>query len=151
MIPGSVTALNALIGGGAPPEGSLPQVGLYGAAQEFHAQYQLVPFANGNGIRYLTQYAQYYAPINNHDMFYTYQGMTADGQYWISAIVPMSHPLLPADPSILPEGATVDNFGDIFVGYIGNLTNQLNTQAPESFIPSLTALDQMVASIEIHP
>jgi hypothetical protein len=151
VVPGSAAALETLIDGGAPPEANLPQVGLYGAAQEFHAQYQVVAFENGSGIRYLTQYAQYAAPINNHDMFYTFQGMTADGQYWISAILPMSHPLLPADPSILPEGATVDNFGDLFAGYIASLTGRLNDQAPASFVPSLTALDGLIASIQIGP
>ena len=61
IIPGRVSDLQALIAGGVPGK-SLPFLPTFNAAQTFHAQYQVVPFVSGSGIRYLTLYAQYAAP-----------------------------------------------------------------------------------------
>ena len=61
------------------------------------AKGKLQPFVSGIGVRFLTEYAQYFVPVNNHDLFYTYQGLTNDGQYWISVILPINHPDLPAN------------------------------------------------------
>jgi hypothetical protein len=77
FIPSRVTDLQNLTGGSAPGSTSLPFLPVFNAAQMFHAMYQVLPFTNGNGIRYITLFAQYSAPVNNHDLFYTYQGLTA--------------------------------------------------------------------------
>ena len=146
----SVAALQALLAGGTPGSSALPLLGLVGAAQEFHAQYQVVAFTGGSGIRYLTQYAQYYAPINNHDMFYTFQGLTGDGQYWISIILPISNPILPGYPDPIPGGVSPEEFGNNFDSYIADIVNQLNAQPAASFMPSLALLDALVQSITIH-
>ncbi|MEO8354588.1 MAG: hypothetical protein ABI621_01610 [Chloroflexota bacterium] len=45
-----------------------------------HPLMQVINFQNGRGIRFLTQYAQYPAPINNHELFYHFQGLTNDGK-----------------------------------------------------------------------
>jgi hypothetical protein len=145
-----VAALQALIGGGAVGN-SLPLLPIFNAAQEFHAQYKVLAFANGSGIRYLVQYAQYSAPINNHDMFYSFQGLTGDGKYWISAILPISNSILPANGDNPPNGQTFEQFGNNFPTYIVDITNQLNSQTAGSFIPSLNVLDSLVASIQIQP
>jgi putative hemolysin len=70
-------------------------------------------FQNGSGVRFLTQMGQAYYPINNQDLFYTFQGMTHDGAYYVAAILPISHPSLPADGSEIPGGdfnAFAENF-----------------------------------------
>ena len=149
-IPGQVTDLQALIGGG-PTGNSLPLLPIFNAAQVFHAQYQVVPFTNGGGIRFITLYAQYYAPINNHDLFYTYQGLTTDGLYWVSAILPINNPILPANGDTPPGGMSQEQFSANYVSYLTDLTSQLNSQASDSYTPSLAALDALVASIKIQP
>jgi hypothetical protein len=146
-----VDALKALIAGGAPNASGLPVLDLFGAAQEFHAQYQVVAFANGSGIRFISQYAQYYAPINNHDMFLIYQGLTSDEQYFISAVLRISNPILPASANPLPGGMSGEQFADQFDTYMADITNQLNAQTPDSFVPSIPMLDALIQSISIHP
>jgi hypothetical protein len=146
----AVADLQALLAGG-PTSDHLPLLPIFNAAQVFRAQYSIVPFANGSGIRFLTEYAQYAAPVNNHDMFYAFQGLTSDGQYWISAILPMSHPILPANADTMPNGQSFEDFANNYVPYITDMTNQLNSQGADSFIPTLTALDMLVASIHIAP
>jgi hypothetical protein len=149
---GSVDALRTLIGGG-PPGAGLPLLEpSFNAAQEFHAQYQVLAFANGSGIRFATQYAQYYAEINNHDMFYAFSGMTADEQYWISAVLPLSHPSLPAEAGANPPGGmSWEDWGNQFPAYIANLSTQLNAEPAASFLPSLMLLDALFQSIVIAP
>jgi hypothetical protein len=145
-----VATLQALIGGGAVGD-SLPLLPIFNAGQEFHAQYKVLAFANGSGVCYLTQYAQYFAPINNHDMFYSYQGLTSDGKYWISAILPISNPILPASGDSPPNGQSWEDFGNNFTTYIADLITQLNSQPPENYSPTITMLDALVTSIRIQP
>ena len=150
FIPGRISDLQALIGGSAAGD-SLPFLPVFNAAQTFYAQYQVNPFVSGTGIRYLTLYAQYYAPVNNKDLFYTYQGLTSDGQNWVSAILPINHPILPANGDNPPGGMSPEDFGNNYEPYITDMVNQLNAQPPESYIPTLAMLDALVTSITIQP
>jgi hypothetical protein len=156
FIPGRVSELQTLIGGQAPDFGgsfgtALPFLPVFNAGQIFFAQYQAVPFVNGSGIRFLTEYAQYTAPVNNHDLFYTFQGLTSDGQYWVSAILPINHSILPADAANPPGGQTWEEFSDNYQTYIVDMVGQLNAQPPDNYLPTLTALDALVSSITVQP
>ncbi len=151
QIPSSVAALQALIGGGSTGSSALPFLPIFPAAQVFHAQYRQLPFQSGEGIRYMTIFAQYFAPVNNHDLFYTYQGLTSDGQYWVSAILPINHPSLPANADNPPGGMSWEEFSNGYDSYSADMTNQLNSQPADSFVPSLNALDALVASIQVQP
>jgi len=157
VIPGRVTELQGLIAGGPAPvfgtsfSDSLPFLPTFNAAQVFFIGYQVVPFQNGGGIRYMTEYAQYAAPVNNTDLFYTYQGLTPDGQYWISAILPINNSILPADAVNPPGGMTWEDFTNGYETYITDTLNQLNAQPPESYTPTLAALDALVSSITVTP
>jgi len=150
-IPARVASLQALTGGGAPGAGALPLMPVFNAAQEFHALYQVVPFGSGGGIRYLTQYAQFADPVNNHELFYSYQGLTADGKYWVSAILPVSHASLPATGDNPPDGQSPEQFSNNFPAYIADMTTKLNAEASDSFTPSLTMLDALMSSLQVQP
>jgi hypothetical protein len=146
FIPGEVTALQALIAGGAIGSSELPLLPTQYARQLFFAQYTVVAFQNGSGIRYITQYAQAYYPVNNHDMFFSYQGLTSDGKYWISIILPISHPSLPENGDNPP--ADLYNNPD---PYYAQMTSQLNGVLPKSFNPSIVKLNALIKSITITP
>ena len=147
-IPADVAALKALIDGGSTGDKGLPLLPYFNAGQEFFAQnIKVISFTSGNGIRFLTQYSQYFDPINNYEMIYTFQGLTSDGKYWISAILPISNPILPADGNTPPNGQSQEEFGNNFTTYIVDLTTQLNSQPAEGFSPRLPALDALVESI----
>ena len=150
-IPADVAGLKALIGSGPTGNKGLPFLPNFNAGQEFFAGYKVISFGSGDGIRYLTQYSQYFDPINNHELFYTFQGLTSDGKYWISAILPISNPILPADGNNPPNGQSQEEFGKNFTAYITDVTNQLNAQAPENYSPTISTLDALVASIRIQP
>ena len=157
VIPDKVAELQTLAAGGPAPSfassfgSSLPFLPFLGAAEVFFARYQAVPFASGSGIRYLTEFAQYSAPVNNNEIIYTYQGLTGDGKYWVSAILPINHPILPADAKSAMDGVDFNTWSNNFGTYITDMVNKLNTQDPNSFTPTLAVLDALVSSITIQP
>jgi hypothetical protein len=144
------SALKALIDGGAPGA-TLPFLNPYESAQIIYAKYQVLHVPNGSGIRYLTQSAQNVAVIDNYDLFYTYQGLTSDGKYVITAILPVSNPILPHNGDTYPNGESYQQFSDNFTTYITDTRAQLDAQPPTSYSPGLDLLDVLVESIQVHP
>ncbi|MGD0750643.1 MAG: hypothetical protein ABSA23_04465 [Anaerolineales bacterium] len=144
------STLQALIDGGTPGN-TLPFLNPHESAQIFYAQYKVLHVPSGNGIRYLTQFAQNYAVITNNAMFYTYQGLTSDGKYVITALLPVSNPILPNSGDTYPGGETWQQFSDNFNTYIANTKSHLDAQPSAIFSPSLALLDDLVNSIQIQP
>lgn len=136
----------------------LPAVPTFNAAQVFASNASLVSFQNGSGVRFLTQYAQYYAPGNNYDLIYQFAGLTRDGAYYIIAILPVNAPILPETNDV---NAAVPSGGIAFPDssdpnanmeeYYRAVTDSLNALPAETFNPNLTQLDQMIQSIRVGP
>ena len=134
----------------------LPTVPFFNAAQVFASNVQVISFQNGRGVRFLTEYAQYAAPVNNHELIYHFQGLTGDGAYYIIAILPISMPALVETGDIaatLPTGGIaypdISNPNSDFPGYYAAVTNLLNNTTPDVFTPDLTQLDQLIQSMRI--
>jgi hypothetical protein len=136
--------------GGGFSGADLPFLPLFNAAQIMHTQIAFLDFQNGRGVRFLTEYAQYFAPINNTDLFYTFQGLTHDGQFYVAAVLPITHPSLPDDASQIP-GANPEAFADTYEEYADDIAQQLAGYEASEFTPDLTLLDHMIASLEITP
>lgn len=152
LVPARVAEIQAIFSAGLPgTDDELPFMPFWNAAQIFHAWEQPVSFVNGNGISFLTLFAQYYAPVNNHDLFYTYQGLTEDGQYWVSAVLPINHPLLPANADNPPDGMSWEQFSNNYATYLAEMIPLLENQDVYSFTPGIPDLDALVASMVIIP
>ena len=127
----------------------LPFLPIWNAAQIFSAKVTYFDFQNGSGIRYLTMYGQAVYPVDNQNLFYTYQGLTNDGQYYLSAVLPVTNAILPDD------GATIVGdwleFENDWETYLIGILQTLNGQSGENFTPSLALLDEMMASFSIEP
>jgi hypothetical protein len=145
---------NVLAGTPLSPE-TTPRVPFYNAAQVFIAQTQMLDFKNGRGVRFLTQYDQYPAPVNNREMFYHFQGLTNDGKYYIIAILPVTSSILAEDEkpeATIPAGGvplSPQNATD--QAYYEAVIKALNVMYPDSFNPSLFQLDALIQSITITP
>lgn len=125
---------------------NLPFLPLYQNAQVLHAQVKYLDFKNGQGVRFLTQYNSGMAPINNSQLFYTFQGLTSDGNYYVSAVLPVTLAGLPETAFTATD----------FLGYLSdytkhviNMADLLNEQSASAFTPDLSKLDAMVQSIEV--
>jgi hypothetical protein len=156
----SMHRLRNMISGVVPmtPD-QLPTVPFFNAAQLLASNIQTILFQNGSGVRFLTEYAQYAASINNQDLFYHFQGFSDDGEYYIVAILPITMPLL-AETSdagaVLPLGGipyTYFTEGGNFdaQGYYARVTDLLNGTSTESFVPTLSQLDALIQSMEVKP
>ena len=136
----------------------LPLVPFFNAQQVFVSNIQVISFQNGKGVRFLTEYAQYPASANNHDLFYHFQGLTADGAYYVVAILPISSPMLAETNdagAAIPAGGVpnpymADPNADM-QAYYKSVTDLLNATPAEAFTPTLSQLDLLIQSVRIDP
>ena len=127
----------------ATPEGQIPLLPLINAAQVFHAQVEYLDFQNGRGVRFVTQYSQDIFPIVNPHLFYTFQGLTQDGAYYVAAAFPIDAAGLPDEPDISDWYAFSAGYQD----YLAETTNQLDVLSTDQFEPDLQLLDQVIQSL----
>jgi hypothetical protein len=120
----------------------MPFLPLFNEAQVMHTQVQYLDFKNGNGVRFLTQFSQGIYPLNNRMLFYTFQGLTSDGKYYIAAVLPVTNPELPATD-------TVNLTGTEYRDELAKTVTLLDQQPANSFTPDLSTLDALIQSIEI--
>jgi hypothetical protein len=137
----------------------LPAVPFFNAAQVFASNIQEIPFQNGSGIRFLTEYAQYPAPVNNHELFYHFQGFTSDGEYYIIAILPITAPVLAetgdAGATLPAVGIQYPFFADpnleTLQKYYEDAANLLSATPNEAFTPTIGQLDALILSMQVTP
>jgi hypothetical protein len=121
----------------------------------FSAQVKSISFKNGRGLRYLTQSGQSAIPINNRSIFYFFQGITDEGAYFVSAILPTSAPYLVADEdptSPLPVDGIFFEFEnyDTLPAYIDAVKQKLDSSSASEFTPSIEILDSFIESFLIQ-
>ena len=134
----------------------LPAVPFFNISPALAAQVKVIPFQSGQGVRMLTQYAMARVIINNNELFYHFEGLTGDGQYYVVAILPIIAPGLPADGqpgSAVPDGGVpVPDFNDMnanWMGYFGDVRHMLQGLEPAALSPILDQLDALIASLTI--
>ncbi len=141
-----LTALNEAIDSQDPNHEGIIVAEFFNAAQFFLSKVEFIEFQSGQGVRYITMYGQAAFPIGWPHMFYTFQGITADGKYYVSMVLPVNHTSLPH-----PDLVTLDNaFFDNFMDYSATTQDQLNGEPPESFTPSLILLDELGESLLVE-
>lgn len=134
----------------APDDASIFVFPLIPASQVFHAQTKFLQFGNGSGFSFVTYYAQDVSPIQPERVFYTFQGITLDGEYYVSVFWHVSSPALPAAPTAL-SGAEYNKFAKGYEAYLNTVIQTLNSLPPGGFDPNLTLLNNMTQSINASP
>jgi hypothetical protein len=130
----------------AAPNNRMPFLPMWNAAQAMSVQIKYLDFQNGSGVRYITQYQQGPLPISNREVFYTYQGLTKDGKYYIAMVMPVSHQLI-----INPDLAMKDPlFQKDFPAYLATVVKTLNAAPANTFLPDLDLLDKTAQSVSIR-
>jgi len=154
--PGNLSTLQGLLIASSPPVYGaaplpMPVLPEGGGIPGPFFQYGVISFADGVGIRFITQKSFDAVPLANDQTFYTFQGLTTGGQYWVSALLPIQHPILQASGGTPPVGMTWDDFWTGYDTYMTTMINQLNAESPDSFDPQIPALDALVSSITFVP
>ncbi len=140
---------------GAPmTQDNLPGIPFFNAARLYAAQIGLLKFQNGEGVRMISESAQYPAPIVHDMSYYHFEGLTYDGKYFIVALFPIIVPLQATEAKPSADGITFPaDMGDATgsKNYYQAITDLLNSANPDAFQPSLTQIDALIQSIQIAP
>jgi hypothetical protein len=150
ILPPRVSDLKRLISGGTWSNGELPFLPAIPEVQTFSSHETGISFNGGQGVRFITEYSEGYDPISNRNIIYTFQGLTNDGVYWVAVTLPISSPVLPQDYDTLPEGYTEESLIQNYSSYVSDVKDALETQASDSFSPTINSLDSLVKSITIR-
>ena len=125
----------------------LPYLPQFPAGQVLHARAAYLLFQSGSGIVYLTYYAQDVSPVTANRLFYTFQGLTSNGKYYVSASFPVHIRFLPNE---IPANLDFTAFNKNYTSYLAKLVARLNTPgALKSITPSLPQVDQLLRSITV--
>jgi hypothetical protein len=84
-------------------------------------------------------------PIVNQHLFYTFQGLTRDGAYYISAQFPIRTAALPDEPDIEDWNAFAAGYQD----YLAQAVDELNSLPSDAFEPSLEPVDGVIQSLVV--
>jgi hypothetical protein len=133
-----------------PGEPVLPFLPWINMKQTFCAQPEILEFAEGRGVRYLSYYSQGPNPVLDREVFYTFQGITDDGQFYVAAFFPVVTGIFPTEPPDCPQCSEpgYDPFTE-WAAVLNEQLVQLNAQPSDEFAPSLTVLDKLIESIHI--
>jgi hypothetical protein len=120
--------------------------------QAFFINEIVISFNGGQGVRFITHYNERLNPIDNSTIFYTFQGLTDDGMYWVAVTLPVSNPILPDDVDFPPppEGNTDESWFQNYDSYVNDVKDALEAQTASSFFPTLESLDSLVRSITVR-
>lgn len=156
----SVARLQELLASqGLEDGGLLPLLPDYGMTQVFNAQVRFMNFKNGSGARWLTELAPSSVAVNNRDLFYSFQGLTRDGKYWVSLMLPVNAAYLQQasdSVEVPPGGLSYPAAGSVGVvekleEYFSLMLIMLNNTPDAGFNPALNCLDGLAASITVSP
>lgn len=126
----------------------LPFLPVLPAGQVIRARPQYVELPTITGISYVTVYRQDVSPFVSNDFLYTFQGLSADEAYYVSAFSRLTTEVFPTE---LPSDFDPEAFMEQLSEYFAQSVAQLNDAAPDAFTPSLTTLDAMVQSFAFAP
>jgi hypothetical protein len=133
----------------SPINDAIPFLPLLNAAQDLQAQVVYLDFDGGSGVRFITHYGQEPRPYVNDEQLYTFQGLSADGRYYVSVTFPIHAASLPGSFADSPAADDYETFSRNLAIYQAETTAALNQAAPSDFTPALALLDGIVQSLII--
>ena len=125
------------------PELPIPTLPIWPHTQVFRSQVKYLDFQNGSGVRFITQYAVEAVPVTNREIFYSFQGLTQDGSYYVAAYFPITAAGLDDEPIV----ENWEAFSAGYQNYLVETVGHLNTLSSDQFEPNLNLLDALIQSL----
>jgi hypothetical protein len=152
LVQEQITALrDLLVEKGNLPDGELPLLPLTNSAQVFHAQALYLDLENIHGLRFISQHSQDPAPIMlSQELFYTFQGFTDDGAYYVAAFFPLTTTALP-DKFTEVDWTAIRETDASYTAYLSETVTILDHLPPTKFTPDLSRLDAVLTSLRLEP
>jgi hypothetical protein len=107
-------------------------------------------FEGGSCVRFIAAYRQDASPFTDADTFYTCQGLSSDGKYWVSFTHPIASTALPANYDRVPPAVLKEVEAD-YAGYVARTITAIERLNVRSFRPFLNRIDNVVKSLTIEP
>ena len=131
---------------------NLPHLPPLPADQTIRAQAEYLPISDGMGIRYLTSFASDVSPLTDDRIIYTFQGATSQFKgdkpgYYIALNYAIKTGVLPTE---IASDFDYNAFSNNYVKEMNAAIQKINAADPNTFNPTLTALDELVKSIKIE-
>jgi heat shock protein HslJ len=104
-------------------------------------------FGTWNGLRFVGRFAQGPDVVTNEGMRYVFQGISEDGLYLIAFFYPVSTQALP-EGGMAPVGEQARAESDP-AAYLDERVEALDKLAPADWVPDLTILDSVMASLDL--
>jgi hypothetical protein len=119
----------------------------------YHGKLAYLDFQNGSGVRFLAEYSQAPFPLGKA-LAYIFQGVTDDGQYYVSLALPLDQTALdeynaPYNSSL--EAGAWEAFAENIESYMQGASAILESTPDSGFTPDLARLDEMVRSLNVRP
>lgn len=143
-----IDELNILLQNRPAAPDTIPFLPIWNAGQMFHSNVEYMDFQNGSGVRFLTQYGQAIYPVNNNGLFYTFQGITNDGNWYVAAVLPVANPELPPNGEE-PLNGDWEAFSNNFEAHLNEMAILLESQPDQAFNPNISALDDLIHSLQV--
>lgn len=124
----------------------LPILPVMNAAQTIVSQPQYLNFSNGQGLRYITYYSQGINFVTATDLFYTFVGISTNGQYVLAATFPLYAPFLPQSANDI---ANYDDFAVNYQTYLDGLLLQIDVMDGSAYMPQIQHLDALISSVSV--
>jgi len=122
----------------------LPYLPAAEAGQPLRARAQYVSTPQVQGISYLTGFRQDVSAFAAKDFWYTFQGLSIDGQWYVSVVTPVKASMFPKKVK-----AKDNNFKGAaeYNTYLTDAISKLNAGDDSAFSPPLTSIDGLVQSM----
>lgn len=128
--------------------GTIPLLPSVGGDQVLRSQIGYLDFDGGACVRFITAYRFDVGAITDADTFYTCQGLSSDGKYYVSFVYPVSSTALPASARRVTraEQARIESYP---AGYLQRVQGALDRLTSQGFRPTLAQLDTLMKTLEL--
>ncbi len=144
----ALAELKALIASqSASSKDPLPEVPIINAAQVIRASIKSLTLGDGGqGVRFLTWYAQDLSVASNENLRYEFRGFSRDGRVYVSAQFAVRTPAL---PDTVDYQQIADQYAQPseYEKYLTEITDRLTSLPADQFTPGLDQLDALMQSL----
>jgi hypothetical protein len=138
-------------------DGGIPRLPFEDVGISFYARVREFDFQEGDGVIFVTHWTQGADLVSNINLLYRFEGITADGKYYVTAETPVSVAFLPDTWPEEFEGYTYDNLwgpnsnkhAGKFEKYRKSITDRLERLGPNEFGPALEKFESIITSLKI--
>lgn len=139
-------------------DGEIPHLPFVDASQDFQSKVKRFPFKNGTGVIFVMHWDIELNLISNRNLIYRYEGITTDGEFYVTAEMPIKAPFLPEEAPDEFEGFRVwdenryaaDALDDKKLSnYRKGISKRLETLPNDQFRPKLKYFEDLISSLSI--